>query len=179
MELASLVQMAEWVFPAQVTLTQSEGQHRHSGLFGEPLSRKQTWFLWWEGNQVARAQLATGEWPVCTGSMSAVCRNAARSFSLGCQLWEWALPSQSSVVQGCAVQSHLWVCSHGSCSSPSVEAVLCALLGLSEGRAQPRSWENTRAEHHHALSAAAARTGLLKSCPALLPPSPLSHGKPH
>lgn len=99
------------------------------------------WFLLWEGNQVAKAQLVTREWPVCTGSMSLKCAGMQPGHSV----WDASSrkghfpgsSSQGSVVQGCAVQSHLRVCSHGTCSSQSVQPVLCALLGLS--RADP-SW---------------------------------------
>lgn len=101
--------MAKWVFPGQVTLTQSEGKHRHSGLFAEPLSRKQTYLISIMGRKPG-GKSSAGHWRMTSMHrqyVSVVCRNAARTFSLGCQLWEWALPSQSSVVQGCAVQSHL------------------------------------------------------------------------
>lgn len=144
--------MAKWVFPAQVTLTQNQGEHRHPGLFGEPLSRKQTYLISITGRKPG-GKSSAGHWRMTSMHrqyVSAACRKAARTFSLGCQLWELALPREQPGSARAVWCRAVWgrnisECVHTGAAAPiSVEPVLCALLGLSEGRPQPRSWVNTR-----------------------------------
>lgn len=73
----------------------------------------------------------------------AVGRKAARTFSLGYQLWESALAREQPGSARAAWCRAVWCraiseCVHMGAAAPtSVEPVLRALLGLGEGRPQP------------------------------------------
>lgn len=85
------------------------------------------WFLLWEGNQVASVQLVIRElWGMATmhrQNVFTACRKAARGIQFGMpalgistsQGLTWLC--QRCVPQGAMAKSHLWMCSHRSCSS--------------------------------------------------------------
>lgn len=137
------------VCPAQVIQKREASIDTQSSSESFTPENRPIWFLLWEGNQLARVQLVTGELQrmatMHRQNVFAERRKAARGYPV----WDASTENRHFTGTGLTlpemchagpmVKSHLWMCSHKSHSSDFCsKLVLCVLLNavLQQHRAE-------------------------------------------